>query len=98
MTHDQDWRSPWPHGRGQSFRIALHLEIGNAIFGGASEQSCHRIEQMFVFYGILDLATWAVPSESLQGVRRVPMAKFTALLLAASVLVLSIALLVLAVF
>jgi len=34
----------------------------------------------------------------LQGVRRVPMAKFTAMLLAAAVLVLSITLLVLAVF
>ena len=53
---------------------------------------------MFVFYAILNLATWAVPSESLQGVRRVPMAKFTAMLLAAAVLVLSITLLVLAVF
>ena len=53
---------------------------------------------MFVLYDRLNLATWAVPSDSLQGVRRVPMAKFTALLLAASVLVLSIALLVLAVF
>lgn len=52
---------------------------------------------MFVFYAILTQATWAVPSESLQGVRRVPMAKLTALLLAASVLVLSIVLLVLAV-
>ena len=98
MTHDQDWRSPWPHGRGQSFRIALHLEIGNAIVGGASEQSCHRIEQMFVFYDTIETATWAVPSESLQGVRRVPMAKFTAMLLAAAVLVLSITLLVIAVF
>jgi hypothetical protein len=48
---------------------------------------------MFVFYATIETATWAVPSESLQGVRRVPMAKFTALLLAASVLVLSIALL-----
>ena len=48
---------------------------------------------MFVFHDILDLATWAVPSESLQGVRRVPMAKITALLIAASVLVLSIVLL-----
>ena len=47
---------------------------------------------MFSFHGILDLATWAVPSESLQGVRRVPMAKITALLIAASVLVLSIVL------
>ena len=83
---------------GKALGLLYIWEIGNAIFGGASEQSCHRIEQMFVFYGILDLATWAVPSESLQGVRRVPMAKFTALLLAASVLVLSIALLVLAVF
>ena len=53
---------------------------------------------MFVLYDIIETATWAVPSESLQGVRRVPMAKFTALLLAASVLVLSIALLYLAVF
>ena len=49
-------------------------------------------------YATIEPATWAVPSESLQGVRRVPMAKFTALLLAASVLVLSIALLYLAVF
>ncbi|EEA89801.1 hypothetical protein COLSTE_01999 [Collinsella stercoris DSM 13279] len=39
-----------------------------------------------------------MPSKSLQGVRRVPMAKITALLLAAAVLVLSIALLYLAVF
>ena len=53
---------------------------------------------MFVLYAIIETATWAVPSESLQGVRRVPMAKFTALLLAAAVLVLSIALLYLAVF
>ena len=53
---------------------------------------------MFPFHGILDLATWAVPSKSLQGVRRVPMAKFTAMLLAVAVLVLSITLLVLAVF
>jgi len=52
---------------------------------------------MFVFHAILTQATWAVPSESLSGVRRAPMAKLTALLLAASVLVLSIALLVLAV-
>ena len=81
------------HGRRRSFRIALHLEIGDAIVGGAGEQACHSIEQMFVLYAIIETATWAVPSESLQGVRRVPMAKFTALLLAASVLVLSIALL-----
>ena len=54
-------------------------------------------EHMFASYDIIGLATWAVPSESLQGVRRVPMAKFTALLLAAAVLVLSITLLVLAV-
>ncbi len=47
---------------------------------------------MVSFHGILDLVTWAVPSESLQGVRRVPMAKITALLIAASVLVLSIVL------
>lgn len=53
----------------------------------------YQLEHMFSFHGILDLATWAVPSESLQGVRRVPMAKITALLIAASVLVLSIVLL-----
>ena len=58
----------------------------------------YQLERVFVFNGILEQATWAVPSESLQGVRRVPMAKFTAMLLAAAVLVLSIALLVLAVF
>ena len=51
-----------------------------------------------MFCDTMELATWAVPSESLQGVRRVPMAKFTAMLLAAAVLVLSITLLVLAVF
>ena len=62
------------------------------------QAATYQLEHMFVFYGILDLATWAVPSESLQGVRRVPMAKFTAMLLAAAVLVLSITLLVLAVF
>lgn len=62
------------------------------------QATTYKLEHMFVFYGILDLATWAVPSESLQGVRRVPMAKFTAMLLAAAVLVLSITLLVLAVF
>ena len=62
------------------------------------QATTYQLEHVFVFYGILDLATWAVPSESLQGVRRVPMAKFTALLLAASVLVLSIALLYLAIF
>ena len=55
-------------------------------------------EHMFDSYDIIGSATWAVPSESLQGVRRVPMAKFTAMLLAAAVLVLSITLLVLAVF
>ena len=48
---------------------------------------------MFVLYAIIETATWAVPSESLQGVRRVPMAKFTAMLFAAAVLVLSIVLL-----
>lgn len=48
---------------------------------------------MFVYCAIIEAATWTVPSESLQGVRRVPMAKITALLIAASVLVLSIALL-----
>ena len=64
----------------------------------SGQATTYKLEHMFVFYGILDLATWAVPSESLQGVRRVPMAKFTAMLLAAAVLVLSITLLVLAVF
>ena len=64
----------------------------------SGQATTYQREHMFVFYGILDLATWAVPSESLQGVRRVPMAKFTAMLLAAAVLVLSITLLVLAVF
>lgn len=51
------------------------------------------IEHTFVYCAIIEAATRAVPSESLQGVRRVPMAKITALLIAASVLVLSIALL-----
>lgn len=64
----------------------------------SGQATTYKLERMFVFYGILDLATWAVPSESLQGVGRVPMAKFTAMLLAAAVLVLSITLLVLAVF
>lgn len=64
----------------------------------SGQATTYKLEHMFVFYGILDLATWAVPSESLQGVRRVPMAKLTAMLLAAAVLVLSITLLVLAVF
>lgn len=64
----------------------------------SGQDTTYKLEHMFVFYGIMDLATWAVPSESLQGVRRVPMAKFTAMLLAAAVLVLSITLLVLAVF
>lgn len=44
----------------------------------SGQAATYQLEHMFVFYGILDLATWAVPSESLQGVRRVPMAKFTA--------------------
>ena len=48
---------------------------------------------MFAYCAIIEAATWAVPSESLQGVRRVPMAKITALLIAASALVLSIVLL-----
>ncbi len=48
---------------------------------------------MFVLYVIINIAIWAVLSESLQGVRRVPMAMITTLLLAASVLVLSIAVL-----
>ena len=64
----------------------------------SGQDTTYKLEHMFVFYGIMDLATWAVPSEPLQGVRRVPMAKFTAMLLAAAVLVLSITLLVLAVF
>ena len=64
----------------------------------SGQATTYKLEHMFVYYGILGLATWAVPSESLQGVRRVPMAKLTAMLLAAAVLVLSITLLVLAVF
>lgn len=64
----------------------------------SGQAATYQLEHMFVFYYTIEPATWAVPSESLQGVRRVPMAKFTALLLAASVLVLSIALLYLAVF
>ena len=59
----------------------------------SGQASTYQLERVFVLYDILNLATWAVPSESLQGVRRVPMAKITALLIAASVLVLSIALL-----
>ena len=59
----------------------------------SGQDTTYKLEHMFVFYGIMDLATWAVPSESLQGVRRVPMAKITALLIAASALVLSIVLL-----
>ena len=86
------------HGRRRSFRIALRLGIGDAIIGNDSEQRWRIIEHVFVFYATIIQATWAVPSESLQGVRRVPMAKFTAMLLAAAVLVLSIALLYLAVF
>ena len=64
----------------------------------SGQASTYQLERVFVLYDILNLATWAVPSESLQGVRRVPMAKFTAMLLAAAMLVLSITLLVLAVF
>lgn len=64
----------------------------------SGQAATYQLERVFVLYDILNLATWAVPSESLQGVRRVPMAKFTAMLLAAAVLVLSITLLVLAVF
>ena len=64
----------------------------------SGQATTYQLKHMFVSFGILDLATWAVPSESLQGVRRVPMAKFTAMLLAVAVLVLSITLLVLAVF
>ena len=63
----------------------------------SGQATTYQLKHMFVFFGILDLATWAVPSESLQGVRGVPMAKFTAMLLAAAVLVLSITLFVLAV-
>ena len=59
----------------------------------SGQASTYQLERVFVLYDILNLATWAVPSESLQGVRRVPMAKITALLVAASVLVLSIVLL-----
>ena len=59
----------------------------------SGQASTYKLERVFVLYDILNLATWAVPSESLQGVRRVPMAKITALLIAASVLVLSIVLL-----
>ena len=59
----------------------------------SGQATTYQLEHVFVFYGILDLATWAVPSESLQGVRRVPMAKITALLIAASALILSIVLL-----
>lgn len=59
----------------------------------SGQATTYQLEHVFVFYGILDLATWAVPSKSLQGVRRVPMAKITALLIAASALVLSIVLL-----
>ena len=60
-------------------------------------QSCQN-RTLVRIYATIESATWAVPSKSLQGVRRVPMAKITALLLAAAVLVLSIALLYLAVF
>ena len=63
----------------------------------SGQATTYQLKHMFVYFGILDLATWAVPSESLQGVRGgVPMAKFTAMLLAAAVLVLSITLFVLA--
>ena len=65
----------------------------------SGQASTYQLERVFVLYDILNLATWAVPSESLRGDWRDPMRAFTQLLLAlAIVMALAIAWIVLLFF